>query len=61
VVTGGNPHEFAISGGTGLRFSHERAGVDLALEQVWRSEGASYSEHALTLILGLTVRPYGPR
>ena len=61
VTIGGEPHEFAISGGTGLRFAQDRAGLDLALEQVWRSEGAAYSERALTLVLGLTVRPYGSR
>jgi hypothetical protein len=59
VAVGGRPKEFGISAGTGTRFAQERGGVDLSLEQVWRSEGSSYKERALTLILGLSIRPYG--
>jgi hypothetical protein len=59
VVTGGKPTEFGISAGTGTRFAQDRAGVDLAIEQVWRHEGPAYKERAFTLILGLSIRPYG--
>jgi hypothetical protein len=59
VVAGGKAREFGLSAGTGTRFAQERAGVDLAVEQAWRSEGSSYKERALTIILGLSIRPYG--
>lgn len=59
VVQGGRPKEFSISGGTGTRFAQERGGVDLTLEQSWRSEGSSYKERAFTLLVGLSIRPYG--
>jgi hypothetical protein len=59
VVANGKPTEFSISAGTGTRFAQDRAGVDLALEHAWRSEGSTYKERALTLILGLSIRPYG--
>jgi hypothetical protein len=59
VVTGSRPKEFGISVGTGTRFAQERGGVDLALEQVWRSEGSGYKERAFTFLLGLSIRPYG--
>jgi hypothetical protein len=59
VAVGGKPKEFGISVGSGTRFAQERGGVDLSLEQVWRSEGSTYKEHAFTLILGLSIRPYG--
>jgi len=59
VAVGGKPREFGISAGTGTRFAQERGGIDLSLEQVWRSEGSNYKERALTLILGLSIRPYG--
>jgi hypothetical protein len=49
-------HEFGVSAGSGLRFAQQRAGVDLALEHVWRSEGP-YSERGFILSLGITVRP----
>jgi hypothetical protein len=59
VVTGEKPKEFGISLGSGTRFAQERGGVDLTLEQVWRSEGSGYKERAFSLILGLSIRPYG--
>ncbi|HJR17547.1 MAG TPA: hypothetical protein VJ808_11890 [Gemmatimonadales bacterium] len=49
-------HEFGISIGSGVRFAQQRAGVDLSLEHVWRSEGA-YSERAFLISLGVSVRP----
>jgi hypothetical protein len=56
LVPGGQPHELGISAGSGLRFAQNRAGVDLGLEHVWRSEGG-YSERSFLLNLGVTVRP----
>lgn len=59
IAPGGKPHEFSLSAGTGKRFAQDRAGVEFALEQAWRSEGSPYRERALTLIVGLSIRPYG--
>lgn len=59
VITGAKPKEWSISAGTGTRFAQERGGVDLTLEQAWRSEGTGYKERALTFLLGLSIRPYG--
>jgi hypothetical protein len=56
VVTGQQGSEFAVSIGSGARFAQQRGGVDLALEHVWRSEGA-YSERAFVLSIGMSVRP----
>ncbi|HXI21698.1 MAG TPA: hypothetical protein VNH46_11455, partial [Gemmatimonadales bacterium] len=61
LVTGGRPSEFGVSAGTGTRFAHDRGGISLALEQVWRREGSAYREHAFSFTLGLSIRPYGPR
>ena len=51
------PREYGISLGTGFRFAAQRGGVDLALERVWRSAGSQFSERALQLIIGISVRP----
>lgn len=59
VVEGADPKEFSVSLGTGTRFAQDRAGVDLSLEQAWRSESSQYKERAFTLIVGLSIRPYG--
>jgi hypothetical protein len=56
LVPGEQGHEFGVSAGSGLRFAQQRAGIDLTLEHVWRSEGA-YSERAFVLSLGISVRP----
>jgi hypothetical protein len=39
-----------------MRFGRERAGIDLTVEHVWRSEDV-YSERAFLLGLGISVRP----
>jgi long-subunit fatty acid transport protein len=49
-------HEFGVSLGSGMRFAQQRAGVDLSLEHLWRSEG-SHSERGFILSLGISVRP----
>jgi hypothetical protein len=56
LVLGQQAHELGISLGSGLRFAQQRAGVDVSLEHVWRSEGP-YSERAFVLSLGISVRP----
>ena len=56
LVPGEQPHEFGVSIGSGLHFAQERAGIDVGLEHVWRSEGV-YSERAFLLDLTVTVRP----
>ena len=56
LVPGQHGREFGVSAGSGLRFAQQRAGVDLALEHVWRSEGP-YSENGFILSLGISVRP----
>ncbi|HXE57260.1 MAG TPA: hypothetical protein VNK43_04610 [Gemmatimonadales bacterium] len=54
---GGQGREIAVSLGTGTRFAAQRAGVDLALERVWRSAGEAFSESAWLLAIGVSVRP----
>jgi hypothetical protein len=56
LVVGDQPHEFALSLGSGLRFAQDRAGIDLGLEHVWRSS-TGFSERALLLNFGVSVRP----
>lgn len=59
VLPGAKPKEWTFSAGTGTRFAQERGGVDLTLEQAFRSENDGYKEKAFTLLLGLSIRPYG--
>lgn len=61
VEAGARPREIALSLGSGTRFAQDRAGIDLTLEHQWRSESSRYSERALTLVIGLSVRPYSGR
>lgn len=61
ITPGSKPREIGISAGTGTRFANDRAGIDLSLEQAWRSEGSAYKERAFSLVLGLSIRPYGQR
>lgn len=49
--------ETAVSLGTSFRFVADRAGLDLALQRVWRKGGAGFSERATLLTLGVSVRP----
>ena len=60
VVVGQRPREFGLSAGTGRRFAQDRAGIEISVEHAWRSEGSSYKERALTIVFGLSIRPYGP-
>ena len=56
LVPGEQGHEVGVSLGTGMRFAQQRAGIDLSLEHLWRSEGL-YSERAFIVSLGVSVRP----
>jgi hypothetical protein len=60
IVTGQRPKEFSLSAGTGGLFAQDRAGIDISAEYAWRSEGSPYKEQALTIVFGLSIRPYGP-
>lgn len=59
LATGTQPHEYGFSLGTGRRFAQERGGFDIAIEHVWRSQGASYTESATMITFGISVRPGG--
>ena len=50
------PTEFGVSVGSGVRFAQERAGVDLAVEHLWRSAG-DFKERGFVISLGVAVRP----
>ena len=56
LVQGQQGHEFGVSIGSGIRFAQQHAGVDLALEHQWRSEGA-YSERGFILSIGVSLKP----
>jgi hypothetical protein len=56
LLPGDQGHEFGVSLGSGVRFAQQRAGVDLALEQQWRSEGP-YSERGFILSIGVSLKP----
>ncbi len=53
---GGQPSEFALSVGTGVRFAQQRAGIDLSLEQAWRHAGDA-RERAFLVGIGVSLRP----
>ena len=56
LLPGEEGKELGVSLGSGMRFAQQRAGIDLAVEHVWRSEGP-YSERGFILSLGVSVRP----
>jgi hypothetical protein len=56
LTTGEQPKEFGLSLGSGVRFAQQRAGIDLAVEHVWRSAGA-FKERALGVTVGVIVKP----
>ena len=56
LVLGQQGREIGVSAGSGIRFAQQRAGIDLAVEHVWRSEGV-YSENGFLISLGVSVRP----
>lgn len=56
LSSGEQPNEFGVSLGSGTRFAEGRAGIDIALEHVWRS-AADFKERAFVVTVGMTVRP----
>jgi len=56
-VGGSQPYEFAITGGTALRFARDRAGLDLALDKLWRKDEEGRKENAWLLYVGASIRP----
>ncbi|MBA3259880.1 MAG: hypothetical protein H0T68_10520 [Gemmatimonadales bacterium] len=56
LSSGARPEEFGVSLGSGARFAQQRAGIDLALEYLWRSAG-EFKERAFVVTVGVTVRP----
>lgn len=54
---GEDADETGISLGTSLRFVADRAGVDLAIQEVWRKGAPGFTERATLLTVGVTVRP----
>lgn len=57
VQPGNQAKETAVSLGTSFRFVNERAGLDLALQRIWRSAPGGFRERATQLNLGVSVRP----
>jgi hypothetical protein len=62
IVAGERPSEFGVAVGSGTRFLDPRtrrevAGLDLALERVWRREGTGYREGAWLVTFGVTIKP----
>jgi hypothetical protein len=57
LVEGEQPHELGVSIGSGVRFAQDRAGIDVGVEHVWRSQGSLYKERAFLIDLAVTVRP----
>lgn len=49
--------ETGIALGTSVRFVNDRAGIDLALERVWRKGGPRFTETATLLTVGFSIRP----
>ncbi|HEX5818844.1 MAG TPA: hypothetical protein VFY20_08190 [Gemmatimonadales bacterium] len=57
TTSGKQPYEYAISGGTGMRFAKDRAGIDVTLDKVWRKDGEGRSENAWLIYVAASLRP----
>lgn len=57
LAPGQQPTEFAVTGGTGVRFAKGHGAIDLALERVWRQADGGFSERAWIVTFGLTLKP----
>ena len=62
VESGAQPREIGLAVGSGFRFAQDRlgldhAGLDVALERVWRRASGGYSEGAWLISFGVLVRP----
>ncbi len=56
LQAGSQPTEFGVSLGSGVRFAPDRAGVDVAVEHLWRSAG-DFKERGFVISVGVGVRP----
>lgn len=54
---GEDADENGISIGSSFRFVADRAGIDVALQHVWRKGGTGFSEQATLLNFGVSIRP----
>jgi hypothetical protein len=57
VQSGRMPSETGISAGSSLEFAGGRARGDFSLSRVWRNGGEGFSERAILLNLGISLRP----
>jgi hypothetical protein len=57
ITAGNQAHELGFSIGSGIRFTQGRGGVDLAIQQLFRSDGAGFKERATVVTLGVSIRP----
>lgn len=57
VRLGRQPHEFGLSAGTGFRFTGGKGGFDVAVQELWRSDGTNYTERATVVTFGISIRP----
>ncbi len=57
VQAGKQPHQFGISVGSGVRIPSGRAGLDFAVEELWRSDGAQFTERATVVTIGISIKP----
>jgi hypothetical protein len=54
---GEDADETGISLGTSLRFVADRAALDLALDRIWRKGAPGFTERAILLTAGVSIRP----
>jgi hypothetical protein len=57
LQAGRQAREIGLAAGTGFRFTGGRGGVDLALQQLFRSDGEGFTERATVITLGVSIRP----
>ena len=60
LATEGQPSEWGVSVGTGMRFrpnseARDAGGLDLTLERIQRKQGSAYTESAFVLSVGVTI------
>lgn len=57
VQRGVDVSETGVSLGSSVRFVNDRAGLDLAVERIWRKGGPGFTESATLLTVGFAIRP----
>ena len=57
VQRGVNVSETGVSIGSSVRFVNDRAGLDLAVERIWRKGGPGFTESATLVTVGFAIRP----